>query len=1400
MIKPLQFILLWISIFGLAQTPGNVIIKDAVGNQSFNVTCTNGLNANGCIDLHLEYPVIKQTSNYEVVSQAFAPPIALNQGTPLNANYDDVFPTKLDLPFQFCFYNQNFNALVVGSNGMVTFDLSQLGNINYPNVQWQNPNVSLPKNSIFGVYNDMVFSANDPSEIYYSTIGTAPYRKFVISFFEGRIAGCTDRASSQIVLHETTNVIEVFVDKKPTPCPTRKFENALIGVINGDGTLGVSPPNRNTGVWQALQEGYRFNPLGNTIQPDVTWTDSAGQTVATGIQATICPTQNEVYTATAVFNTCGTSTLTLTDDFPLTFDPTYPAAKNFTQDYCGNNPVNLTLSSFQGNVTTQNPANFVFSFHTTLQNAQNNISPLPNNFTLTANTVLYVRIQNPNVPNCYRVAVLTLNFKTKSLLKNTVQICDTNNDGVESNYNLAFLDPELFPPGTTGISYFATQANAQSNTNAISTINVTAGTTVWVRLQEGNCTFVLGPVTFQFKPGVNLNSPINYNYSTCDINNDDAEPFDFPLTFGPLITSQPGAVFTAYATYNEALTGSGGVLSTVHDGAYTIFIRVQIPNGCVAVATVNLNITFTKVVVIPKTEYICFNGTDDISVNLNTLSNGMLISPATVPVVKFFADYADASFGINPISPNQVITTNGNFVTQIYYVRFELSETCYTIRPLTINLVHPVAEQSSFTVCDFNNDNTENVQLSQFSSAIIGSQNATVTFYLTAADAASGNNPVNNVTFTGTQQYFVKINSYNCEQIYPFTVGLTSTPAVNPQVTVNLTNICDNNNDNTEIYNLTQAQSQITTSSNVNFTYYLNYDPITHIFTNEITNPTQFVVTGGSATVYVKVKFNNNDCFSAVKLTILMTFLPPVVLNNAVLNKCDEDFNLSETFQLGDATSQMFIPAQNTYPLSNITVTYYNTQAEANAGNPANQIGNIVTTNISTVQVWARFQVNTTGCYSVASIELNTYFPPKAINSTISVCDENLDGSYEVNLLNFTNLMVDAPNPANTFTFYLTLQDAQNGTNPIANPSNFTANPFPAQMWVNVQNIPGCNDIASITFTYGNKVTLLNNGPFPLATCDIGNDGSETVNLTQFQTQIYNGANVTFTYYSSLADLNAGTNAITNPSAYLYNQVSGSSIIYVKVSVPGSCSNLVQIQLSLKKTPIFDIPTLYFCPEGSLSSYSVNITNYTIVSYQWTNPAGQTISTTNTITGINTVGTYSLTVTADNGCSYTKTFEIKHYEVPVITSIQFSGNNVIIYATGSKSILYSIDGINWQASNSFNNLPTGITTFYVRFADSDCIVKKDGLVLDITNTITPNGDGLNDHWVIKDLQVFGTRMSNLKIFDRYQMLIFEQNSNTQFYWDGMIKGRVLPTASYWYVITIPDGRTITGWVLVKNHN
>lgn len=1399
--RSLQILFLFIWGVAFSQTPTNVKVKDAAGNESFNVTCTNDLDANGCIQLHVEYPVLNATTGYQVNPEAYNPVIPFNQGTPLNANYDDLFATKLDLPFKFCFYNQYFEALVVGSNGMVTFDLSQLGNINYPNVQWPNPSMGLPKNSIFGAYHDMVFSSADQSEIYYSVIGTAPFRKFVVNFYEGRITGCTDRSSSQIVLHETTNVIEVFIDKKPLPCPTRKFANALIGVINNDGTAGVSPATRNTGVWQAAQEGWRFNPQGNVIQPEVTWTNSTGQTVGTGIQTTICPTQNEVYTANVAFNICGNSQLILTDDFPLTFDATYPAAKNHTQDFCGNAPLNINLNSLQQNVTSQNPANFTFSFHTSLQDAQNGQNAISTSYTLSANTVLYVRIQNPNVPTCFRVAVLTLNFLTKNLLKDTILLCDTNNDGVEPAYDLSLLNNELFAPGTTGISYHLSQTAAQNNTNAVLTADITTNTNIWVRVQDASCTYVLGPVHFQFKPGVNINSPITFPYTMCDINADNNEAFDFALNIGPLVSTQPGATFTAYETYADAFAGTGIPLTSIKEGQYPVFIRVQIPNGCFAVAQVNMNVTFTKIIVSEKNEYICFNGTDDISINLNILSTNMLVAPSSVPVIEFYADFSSAMLGNNPISPNQTITNNGNFVTQTYYVRFEQSDTCFTVRAINVNLVHPVIVQSSFVICDVNNNNTENVSLAQFSAGIIGTQNATTLFYATLADAQSGNNPITSVTVAGSLQVFVKITSYNCVEIYPFNLSLVATPAVNSPVNISLLNICDNNNDGTETYDLTQAQAQIYNgSSPVTFTYYTSYDPATQTFSNEITNPGQFAIQPGNITVYVKVKFNSSECFSAAQLNLNVSFLPPVVLHNAVLDRCDEDFNLSETFPLNDAIPQLFIASQNTQPLSDMTISYYNTAAEANAGNPATQIGTSVTTNISTVEVWARFQSQTTGCYSIASIQLNTYFPPKAINSSITICDDNLDGVYEVNLMSYTNQMVDLPNPNNVFTFYLTQTDAQNGTNPIPNPQNFTAQPFPTQIWVKVQNLPGCDDIASISFVIGTKVVVQNGGPFQLNNvCDTGNDGIENVNLTQFQSQIYTGTNVTFTYYPTLADLNANTNAISTPANYQFNQNTGPNIIYVKVSVPGYCPEVVEIHLSLKPTPIFDIPTQFFCPDSSLS-YTAQIANYNIVSYVWSDPSGQVISTTDSISNITVLGTYSLTVTADNGCSYTDTFEVKHFDVPVIQSLEANGNSITVHATGTKPILYSINGTTWQSGNVFHNLPTGVTTFYVKYVEGECIIKQDGVILDIKNAITPNGDGINDHWIVKDLHVFGSKRSNVKIYDRYGFKVFEQDSNTQFVWDGTIAGRTVPTSSYWYVITLPDGRVFNGWVVVKSNN
>ncbi len=1387
-----------------SQTPLQVTVRDDAGNENFNVSCTNNLVPSGCLRLNVTYPEIKTTVNYDVAAITYNLPAPLTQGNALSANYDDLFASKLNLPFKFCFYNQSFESLVVGSNGMVTFDESQLGKINYPNVDWPNPDPRLPVNSIFGVYHDMIFSAADPSEIYYTTTGVAPQRRFIISYYQGRVTGCTERSSLQIVLYETTNIIDVFIERKDLPCDDSKYTQALVGIMNADGSVGVSPPGRNKGKWSANQEGWRFTPIGTPVTPQIIWTNAAGDTVATESPATICPTQNEVYTARVQYNICGAELFELKDEFNLTFDPSYPAARDYSKNYCTTTSQIINLNDFKPNLTSQNPNNFNFKFYDDPGSAEaggNDYENNLNNYNLTANKTFYVRIENKTIPGCFRIAKLELTLLTKTLPTNPVEICDTNNDGIEKDYELKRLNAELFPTMTSGITYFASEADADSNVNPITRIDVTTATTVWIRVTTDTCSFVLGPLNFKFKPGVNLNTPINYTYSMCDINDNNTEPFNYAMMVGPLISTDPGVIFKAYQTEEAAMAGTSGAWNSIKEGQYPVYIRVEIPNGCFAIATVNMDVTFTRVKVQEKKVYICFNGTDDVAVDVVAQSAGMLIDPLGLQPV-FYKSPSDATKEKDPVDPNTlqpfVITEDGNLVTKIWYVRFTQATDCYTIRPLSINLVHPVIINSSVTVCDVDNNNTELVPLAQFRQVIVGTQNATVLFYETQADVAAGN-AITSTTVNVSKTVYVKITSYGCAEVYPFTITLVSTPQVTKEVNVDLRNICDNNNDGVERYNLRLTQPEIYSGTDVTFSYYRNYNPSTRVFSNPIEkplddDPSEFRVTK-STTVYAKIEFAGK-CFSVSTINIQVSFKPAVKLLPVELVRCDPDRNLNEEFDLDEKEREMF-DSSNTELYDDMKVTYHELRSEAEAAlNPITD-KKYKTTN-SEYTVWARFESKTTLCYSVSPINLLTFNPPKAVNSNIKVCDDNLDGKFEVNLMNYRYQTIEAPNYREKFSFYRSGPEATIGKDSIRNPQSFIFDDFPKRIYVRAE-IPGCFDVAYIDLLPGNKVIIKNSAPYSTTVCRQGN--SAIANLTQFQNQIYSPAGATFTYYASMADLNAG-NAIpkAQENAYAFETSGGIKTIYVKVSVPGLCSDKAEIQITVRPAPEFDIATQYICPDGSLY-YEAKVPGFNITKYVWTDPSGKVLPFNSaTVYGLTQLGTYQLTVTADNGCSYTDSFDIQYFDTPQIDKLVAVGNTFTVYASGTRPIVYSMDGINWQEQNVFTNLLMGVHTFYVRYVDDVCVNKLDGVILNIPNVITPNGDGFNDEWRIKNLNVFGGQATNVKIYDRFQTLIFEQTSNTEIVWDGKIRGREIPTTSYWYVITLPDGRQFTGWIVLKNRN
>lgn len=1406
------FLLLLVLIFSYVKSQnGNssVIIKDALGNTSANIDCSYPLlNDNRCLALNATFPDIKATETYIVSSEAYSPNLPLNSGTAIDANYDDYYGKKIDIPFDFCFFGNSYNQLVIGSNGVVTFDVSQLNNICFPNIQSTIPSSLLPHNSIFGVLNDMVFSTSDDSEIYYYVAGAAPYRKLVVTFYKGRISGCTDYATSQIVLSEGTNEIEVFVENKPQPCGTAKFRESLIGLQNIDGSLGYAAPGRNTSVWSSSQEAWKFTPSGAVLTPKLVWTNSANEEVGNTANITVCPPKKETYTLTVTYPICGKSTYTISGQFNVDFSPFFPLASDYTKLFCikNNTAENINLDDYKGNVTPQNPANFIFTYYLTLADAQNATNPQSPNVSINNDTTYYVRIENPTDHNCYRIGALKFKFDSLDFNTKMVSVCDSNNDNLENNYPLANFNSQLLPSGFSGtITYFQNQSDAQNNTNSLTNLNINPSTTFWVRFDNGQCNYVFGPISINFVIAPIINTTVVLkDYETCDNHADGLEPFSWRLITDGLITTDKSLKISFYATYQEAFSGAGTPVDSIMEGINTVYARVEDPYGCFSIATITMRVIFSKVLAEEKNIYVCFDGTQDITVDLKDYAPTMLISPLTANI-GYYDLYYNSVVQFNPLTDTKIsITQDGNFVTKTFYIRFTNEDTkCYTVRKLIINLVHPIPEVSTFEICDSSNNNIEKVDFSPIATQVVGSQNAVATFHLNMTDAQAGTNSLSNYNVTGGQVVYARITSYACTEIYPITFKLNRAPTLVSPQSILLDKVCDNNGDGTEYYDLTQNQSAIYTGIlPVSYTYYSNYDNITGVYSGLISDPTHFPVKQ-TADAYVVVQFNDTGCYSVGQIHVQMNFLPIIKLHKGVLKACDHEFDLKEKFYLSDAISQMFLQAENTTSLSDFEITYYNSEDDANAGLPATQISDQHIALVSNEIVWARFESKVTHCYSITPINLLTYLPPKAINYNITgICDNNLDGVYDINLMSYTNNLVNVPDPENNFTFYLSYNDVLNGTNPIANPTNFSMDPFPKQIWVKIENIPGCNDFSVLNTSLGTKLTLKNSGPFALTVCDDKNDGGEFLDLTQFESQIY-GSGAVYEYYLNMKDLNNENNKILDPTKYAFIEGSSSAKIFVKITAKDFCPTYVEINIALKKVPIFSLPDYFFCPYyNSTVDIEPDFSKLDIAHYEWIAPDGTVIVKDQPyIKNINTVGKYTLNVIGTNGCTYSTTFNVTTYDVPVITRIIPGQNKYTIEATGNKKILYSIDGKNWQKSNVFENLENGIYTFYVKYEDENCVgLTKQGIIFSFTNTLTPNSDGVNDTWDVDNINVFEGKTATLEIYDKFGKKVYSQESSTKLSWGGQWGGSKAPTGTYWYVVKTPDGRIMYGWLFLKNRD
>ena len=261
-----------------------------------------------CVNLTATYTDSHDTSSYNVFSAPYTPAFPFTGGTQVSVNIDDVWSGDLPIPFKFCFYGVPYNALNIGSNGVVTFNTHTAGS----NCPWaytaQIPSPTFPiLNAIYAPYQDTNPSILTPPavpNINYQVLGIAPCRVFVINFSKEAQFSCANSVglqTSQLVLYETSNVIDIYIQDR-TACTTWNSGSGVIGIQNATGTNAVVPPGRNTGTWEAHNEAWRFLPSGAS---NVTfqWLQN-GAPFTPNLSTNVCITQDTNMTAEATYTAC----------------------------------------------------------------------------------------------------------------------------------------------------------------------------------------------------------------------------------------------------------------------------------------------------------------------------------------------------------------------------------------------------------------------------------------------------------------------------------------------------------------------------------------------------------------------------------------------------------------------------------------------------------------------------------------------------------------------------------------------------------------------------------------------------------------------------------------------------------------------------------------------------------------------------------------------------------------------------------------------------------------------------------------------------------------------------------------------------------------------------------------
>lgn len=1025
------------------------------------------------------------------------------------------------------------------------------------------------------------------------------------------------------------------------------------------------------------------------------------------------------------------------------------------------------------------------SVHTSNSDAQDGINPIPDP-TAFDNTVqdfqtLYLRVEDPTT-GCF--AITSIEVHTNALLTATnianVSRCDDpSNDGI-FNFDLLGIASDIQNnlDGIT-IDFYLTQDDRDNSVNAIDTSVLFTNTSnpqeLFITLTDDEGCVDVSSFDLIVNPAITL-GPIG-TLTACDTDDDGFTLVNL-AQFNPIIQGANTTYNVAYfATLADANAFSNAIVAPLANqtNPQEIFVRITNPDtSCNDVSSFMLEILPAPTVSQPSTILICDDDTDGIASVDVTTSIPEIVTSTTNIEINFFQTLAGAQDGaIDPVPVPTAFVTG----TTDVFVRVENATTgCFTIvtLPIIVNTIPDVVATDIYQLCETDTDQTENFVMETRDDEILNGQtDMTVLYYPTAQDALDKTNEIDKTlpyaNQTNPQTIHVRIENNtdpDCFATSSFVIQVSPAPLFNQPSDIF---VCDDvSNDGVDTFNLDTAAQEIAQGipQNLNVVFFLTEDDA-NMNVNAI--PNAFTNTTNPQAIFARIT-NDSDCYTVVTFEVNVIQVPET--NPAPdITVCDDDYDGQVLFDLTVAEFDILNIRQD-----NVVITYHELEADAETGANAISDPTNYTNSINPQPIFVRLINTISQCYVIIPFTLNINLPPLLNNITeATFCEAEVPGTVNLRLID--EIIIDDATGVD-LSYYNSAADADAEINPLPDIYTYASNP--ETIFIRAENDnTGCYFVASIQITV-NPNPIANPVSDLEACIDDNGNFTQVFDLSQQTATVLGSQNpglFAVSYHVSIED--AENNIAPLPNLY---SAFDEQNIYIRVENTNTgCFATTSFMTILHPLPVIDIPDdLVLC----LNDLPLTVTAGSDIgnSYSWSTGA-------NTASiDITSIGTYEVTVTSQFGCTETASFTVSESELATIVDVDvvnFSDNNTItVNVTGNGDYLYSLDGGTPQVSNLFEFVGPGYHVVTVSDINGCGEVTEEVVVVDYIEFFTPNNDTFNDTWHIIGIETLPN--SIVYIFDRYGKLLTALGPNDRG-WDGLYRGRKMPSNDYWFLAEIKDG-------------